>query len=406
MGEMSRARLAAASVIGGVICAAMIGSPGVGRRGHPSGVQPIVGSPPAKRLFSPPVGVPAQTGKEPTGIGSGDFNHDGLLDLVTANQRSGDVTLLLGKGGGAFVASPGSPIPTGPTTSLVAVGDIDEDGNDDVVVGRHDSFEVALLLGDGRGGLRPAPRPSLRATRGPRPHCHGLLLIDLDADRHLDLVAPCADGDNVSVLLGDGRGGFSPVPGSPFPAGRHPYGVAAADLDGDGRPDLALPNLQGAAVTVLLGDGAGRFRAGPGSPHPVLSRPGFVGIGDCDGDGRKDLVITHDDQRGIVVLLGDGRGGFRPALRSPFDSGRTGFGLALADADGDGKADLVLGHARSNLVSVLLGGGDGLAPAAGPPFETGRDPNAALLADVTGDGRVDLITANYVSGDVRVLPQD
>ena len=266
---------------------------------------------------------------------------------------------------------------------------------------------MTLLLGDGRGALRRAATPSLRATRGPKPHCHGLLLIDLDTDRHLDLVATCADGDNVSVLLGDGKGGFSPAHGSPFPAGRHPYGVAAADLDGDERLDLALPNLEGAAVTLLLGDGTGSFRAAPNSPFPVLSRPGFAGIGDCDGDGRRDLVITHDDQSGIVVLLGDGRGGFRPASWSPFDSGRSGFGLALADANGDGKADLILGHVRSNLVSVFLAGGfKGFVPAPGSPFETGRDPNAALLADVTGDGKIDLVTANYVSGDVRVLPQD
>ena len=156
------------------------------------------------------------------------------------------------------------------------------------------------------------------------------------------------------MLLGDGSGGFAAAPGSPFGVGSDPHSVAIGDLNGDTKPDLVTANSDSDNVTVLLGDGSGGFAAAPGSPFGVGSDPTSVAIGDLNGDTKPDLVTANIGSNNVTVLLGDGSGGFAAAPGSPFGVGTAPLSVAIGDLNGDTKPDLVTANSVSDDVTVLL----------------------------------------------------
>jgi hypothetical protein len=345
-----------------------------------------------------PIGIPGGPGN----VAVGDVNQDGKPDLMVASGQARSVAVLLGRGDGRFDPAPGSPlrVPDGP--SEMALGDVSGDGNLDLVLASHGSYGVMLLIGDGQGAFTLSPNSPVAMKDGGHPHTHGLAIGDVNGDGRLDLVSANHDDNDVAVMLGDGRGGFVRAPASPFAVGAAPYPIALADIDGDGHIDIAAPNVLAGTVAVLLGDGKGRFGPAPRSPFAVAARPYYVSLGDLNGDGRPDLVATHDDASLTTVMLNEGSGGFRPAPGSPFDLGRRAFAALFSDVDGDRKMDLVA--ATNDSATVLLGDGrGGLTPAPGSPFPTGRGTWRLAVGDVNGDGRADIATSNLESNSVSVL---
>ena len=352
-------------------------------------------------MFAPGPGSPISVGRGPSDVVVGDANGDGSPDILTANTGSRDVTVLLGDGKGGFRASPGSPFRAAMAPHLLAAGDLNGDARLDLALAGHDLVDVVVLLGDGQGGFAAAPDSPFAALQG-EPHNHGLLLADVNRDAALDIITANQVDDSVSVLLGNGRGGFLPSAGSPFSVGRRPYLPAVCDINRDGNLDLVTPNFGGADVTVLLGNGQGGFSRARGSPYTVQANPYFTTLGDVNGDSAPDLIITHDDSSRITVLVGDGEGGFTRSPGSPVDAGQRGWKVRLGDVDHDGKSDLIMGTA-DNGVAILLGDGAGGFNRRPTPIATGRNPWGIAVEDLNGDGRLDIVTANSESSDVTVL---
>jgi hypothetical protein len=352
-------------------------------------------------LFVAAPGSPIPVSGGPQNVGVGDVNGDGKLDLVVPTKSQ--TVVLLGDGRGGFRRAPGSPLPY--RGGEMGVGDVNGDGKLDLALADHDSYAITVLLGDGRGGFSQAPGSPFAGKDGQHPHTHGLALADLNGDGKLDMVIGNNDDGDVAVLLGDGRGGFTRARGSPFPIGPSPYPIDVGDVNGDGHPDIVAPNSgpNNRTVTVLLGDGRGGFRPAPGSPFTTATGPYHAVLGDVNGDGKPDIVATHDDSDKVSILLGDGRGGFRLAPHSPFgvDGARVG-GPVVKDVNGDGRADLVI--AAADAVRVLLGDGrGGFRPAPGSPFATGKGVWRLAVADFNGDGKPDIAAAGYESNNVTIL---
>lgn len=348
------------------------------------------------------IGSPIGVGEHPVFNAIGNFNHDPLPDIVVVNHYSHNVTILLNNGTGGFFASLGSPIGSGIYPETVAVADFDRDGNSDLAVTAQFN-QVTILLGDGQGGFVEAPGSPLDLGR-PLFVATG----DFNRDGNADLAVTIFDPAKVAILLGDGAGGFTPTPGSPMNAGTGPYFLLVGDFNADAKPDIAVSNSTpptgAGGVTLLLGNGLGGFAASTGSPFGVGRYPVSMATGDFDLDGTRDLAVGSGTSSIVSILLGDGSGGFSEAPDSPV-SVPYPRSVAALDFDLDGALDLAVANSFvPGDVMILRGDGTGrFVEAAGSPAPVEAQPNCIAVGDFDLDGRPDMALTNYGSGNVSIL---
>ena len=310
---------------------------------------------------------------------AGDFNSDVKLDLAASTVNSG-VAVLLGDGSGGFLHTSHSYL-TGSNPLAVAVADLNRDGKNDVAVANFNDNDVGVALGNGDGTF--APFLTYATGNGPS----ALVIADLNHDGNPDLIVANTTANTVSILLNNGDGTFRAH--VDYATGIGPFAVAVGDLNGDGIPDLAVTDFYGNSVSVLYGNGDGTFQAQ--SEISVGGEPAGLVLGDFNGDGRLDLAVVNSQDATLSVLLNNGNGTFGgPApfvLQTP-SKFSTLLGIAAGDFDGDGKLDLSLSGLDAGLF-VLLGNGDGTFRIAANQPGTGSA--SLVVADFNGDGFPDVV---------------
>ena len=352
--------------------------------------------------------VSIPVGHGPRWISVAAVNHDGNPDILVTNADSETVSVLLGNGKGQFREAPGSPFPAGHLPNDIGIADMNGDGNLDLVIADHQSPYLTILLGDGKGGFRQAPGSPIDVHS--RPHPHGFAVADFNGDGKPDVVTDSWGTNQIELLLGDGKGGLA-TPGRYFSVGHRPYErLRSADFNHDGLPDVVTTNLDDGTVTILLGDGKGGFREAPGSPFPAGAKPWQVFVDDVNGDGTSDLIIipyqrdiASPSESAVTVLLGDGKGAFRPMPGSPLPLGncRGADSVAAGDLAGNGKQGIVVACAESKNLMVFDRGSDGEFVASSIPFKGGW--GSVAVARLTGDRRSEIITANNEDGTITIF---
>lgn len=278
----------------------------------------------------------------------------------------------------------------GATSAGVSLGDIDRDGDPDIILakGRHWPLQDMVLRNDGRGHFTSAP------LRDEPDRTYSAALADLDGDGDLDIVSSNDRPDKKLVYLNDGTGRFRVASefGAPDWSTRY---VTVAELNGDARPDLIVANRAGSTPGgkpsfVCLNDGAGAFP----SCTPIATRSATIVVAaDLDRDGAVDLFVPHRDGGRNLVFWNDGKGTF---TAPPVEMGPAQSSIRAAtagDLDGDGVTDLVIGDMEKGVFVYF--GMSGRRFADPVALEAGRVvPGAVALADLDRDGRLDVVVGN------------
>ena len=343
------------------------------------------------------------------------------LDLAVTNDTSGvqtppGVSVFVGDGYGSFRGAGNSTYSVGNDPQGLVIGDFNGDGVPDLVSVDNQSATISVLLGNGDNTfqiplttlLAPNSRPTLAVA------------ADLNGDGKLDLAVACegttvSGVGNVTVLLGNGDGSFqAPVSYKLGTASQQtqPGGLALADFDGNGTLDLAVSDTLNSAIWILSGNGDGTFSS-PGTAFQTATAPAGIVTADFNGDGMPDLAVAYESSAAASVLLNN-TGAFPVHVEYPVADG--GLFLAAADLNGDGILDLAVPGDTSNNVSVLLGNGsNGIGDGTFGAF-TGYTVGSAFTStlgitagDFNQDGRLDLAftvgTILNSTNDIAVLVQ-
>jgi hypothetical protein len=311
-------------------------------------------------------------GNNPVALASVDFNFDNLPDLAVANQNDNTISILLNQDNGNFVAATNSPFAlakteTGPSAIATAT------------------------LGNtitSSSGLQQQPA---------------------------DLIIANSTSDNVTILLGNGDGTFHEAVGSPYAVGRNPSAVVVADFNGDGNADFAVANQDDNTISVFRGDGTGGFTQFPRSPFALtntaaISEKGPIAMVTANFREKNnsvnnalevDLAVVNSATNNVAILLGSVDNNlniaFTEAANSPIAVGTSPVAIATGDLNSDSVPDLAVVNQGDNTVSILLGSSnlDGtFAAATGSPLPTATTPAGITIANFTGGNFPSLAVTN------------
>ena len=342
-------------------------------------------------------------------IAQGDYNRDGKLDLAVNISGFDTIAILDGDGQGGFTLK--EHVETDTLPKGLAAGYVNNDGFLDLVSICKWGYTIRIYLGDGLGGFVQANR--LKGDGEPT----RISLDDINSDGNLDLIANAPDEGKILIYFGLGSGGFSNSPMEIEDLGNDNT-FAVGDLNNDGKFDLAVLELINSAKTsnviILLGDGSGGFTNA--SQFAISATAATLSLGDLDHNGNLDLLVAGagpEDDSGLFLssYLGDGTGNFTAKQTNEMGTGALEGVLGLGDFNEDGNLDVAFpitfsqDMTRSTTVLMFLGDGTGNL-AQGQPITVGAGPHTALAADFNGDGHLDLAVTNRTDGTLSILLGD
>ena len=331
-------------------------------------------------------------GNQPHYIAATDLNDDGITDLLVGNLGSDNISVLLGQGSGGV----GNGTFSAPTQYLagsrphhLVIGDFNEDGITDVAVANNGTASISVLLGGGSGGTWNGTFSSASYPLGQL--STGIAAGDFNEDGITDLAATENYAGTIAVLLGQGSGGVgNGAFGSKvsYAAGPEPFDITVDDFNDDGISDLAVPNTASGGTVILLGNGSGGVGNGTFGSAGVVPSGNSAGVAtaDLNQDGITDLAIAtyesyspYDGE--IKVFLGQGSGGVGNGTfggETSYGVGRVPIRPTLGDFNEDGSLDVAIASFHSDFITVWLG-----TCAPEPPDL--RSPTLTKVRDVPND---------------------
>ena len=313
-----------------------------------------------------------------------DFNTDGDLDVIFANYSDNNIIAFKGNGKGDLQESGRFSVGENPTS--IDVADINDDGNVDIAIANHETSYVTLLLGDGEGDFKTTPHSVFQTDLSPHPHL--VRLEDLDGDNKVDLVVDSRTHNGLRFYKGRANGRFESK-SQLINTGGDPYrGFAINHINADDLLDVVTPNEDGIGVVNNTSSDTLSFTLKTLTPY---EDPFAVELAKMNGDGKMDLIVASNGAS-IVIVPGDGNGDFREESKIQIKTASGAKQIAIGDIDGDGMKDALISNWSGELYAVF----GGMAKIEVSSFELPNIPNpwGVALADLNKDGKSDLIVAD------------
>ena len=290
------------------------------------------------------------------------------------------------------------PVATGTDPQDLVVADFNGDGHDDVASANRTADSVTIMLGNGTGGFVAGG-----TSVGDNPF--GIATGDFNGDGYADLITANLDSNDTTVLLGNNNGSFTAAPTPP--TSFDPYDVVVGRFDNNTTDDIVLSNFNASDVVVWLGDGDGTFTLKDEYVATGSSTLRRMAVGHFDADPAADLAVTVQGSNDVAILSGNGDGSFDAATAE--DTGGTPTAVAVGLFNADAFEDLAVSffEGSSGNVTILLGDGTGNFTAAAGSPEGGNGGGASVAAgDLNGDAHTDLAVGRTNSSVVEVLLGD
>ncbi|HCA83717.1 MAG TPA: hypothetical protein DEP18_08005, partial [Flavobacteriales bacterium] len=328
---------------------------------------------------------------------TGDFDADGMIDIVTiSGASSNNISFFKNNGAGFNAQVISNPTFLGAGYNI-KVGQVDHltDSHLDVVITRVSGSRVTLMRGNGTGSFTTG----FNVVIGTDPR--DLDLGDLNGDGNMDVAVAMNGSDSVHVVFTNGMGAITSI-SRYYSGGRGPTSIVMFDYDGDGDKDIAVSNVLDHVIGLLINDGSGNFTL---QRHASFIDPSEILTGNFDSDLKEDIVFTGNSRR-LMYMGNNSPNGFLsynnlyyPTINTQPNSS------SIADFNGDGNTDLVTANSSSNNFSLFLGNGSG-----GYTFSSNTSASAMNLAiqsgDFNGDGFKDVLLVESSAQQLSLFPGD
>ena len=346
------------------------------------------------------------SGNAPYGISVSDLDGDSKPDLALTNSGSNTISIYRNiSTSGSVSFAPNVDFASGIAPCNISVSDLNGDGKPDLVVTNNNSNSVSAYLNTSTmGTVSFDPKVDFATGSGPS----SLSIADLDGDGRPDLAIINTSSSSISLLRNTCIGGvLSFASKFDITIGSFPISISTGDLDGDGKPELVVPDMFNSKVSVLRNTSTTGFLSFASKVDFATGfSPDMISIGDLDSDGKSDLAVINAGSNTTSILRNMSTiGTLAFATKVDLATGSSPYDISIGDLDGDGKPDLAILNYDSNTASILRNTciTGSVSFAAKVDFATGIGPMQISIVDLDGDGKPDIAMSNNTSNTFSVL---